>query len=119
MRRAWASDSDSGRDMARHLARSRRACSANCRRTRTSALGRAHPAPDDSSGDTLAGVSDSASLPPLDEQVRHRVADRVAWITLDRPEVGNAISAGQRDRVIELLADASARLDVGAVVLTA
>ena len=64
-------------------------------------------------------MSDSTATPPLDEQVRHRVADRVAWITLDRPEVGNAISGGQRDRVIELLAEASARLDVGTVVLTA
>ena len=64
-------------------------------------------------------MSDSTATPPLDEQVRHRVADRVAWITLDRPEVGNAISGDQRDRVIALLADASARLDVGAVVLTA
>jgi 2-(1,2-epoxy-1,2-dihydrophenyl)acetyl-CoA isomerase len=57
---------------------------------------------------------------PLDEQVRHRVAgDSVAWITLDRPEVRNAISPGQRDRVIELLGQASEQLAVRAVVLTA
>jgi 2-(1,2-epoxy-1,2-dihydrophenyl)acetyl-CoA isomerase len=56
---------------------------------------------------------------PLEDQVRHRVEERVAWITLNRPEVRNAITPDQRERVIELLEDASARLDVGAVVLTA
>jgi 2-(1,2-epoxy-1,2-dihydrophenyl)acetyl-CoA isomerase len=56
---------------------------------------------------------------PLEEQVLHRVEARVAWITLNRPEVRNAITPDQRNRVIDLLEDASARLDVGAVVLTA
>ena len=56
---------------------------------------------------------------PLEEQVLHRVEERVAWITLNRPEVRNAITPDQRDRVITLLEEASARLDVGAVVLTA
>lgn len=56
---------------------------------------------------------------PLEEQVLHRVERRVAWITLNRPEVRNAITPDQRDRVIELLEEASADLGVGAVVLTA
>jgi 2-(1,2-epoxy-1,2-dihydrophenyl)acetyl-CoA isomerase len=56
---------------------------------------------------------------PLDEQVRHRSEGGVAWITLDRPEVGNAITPDQRDRVIELLQAASADLATRAVVLTA
>jgi 2-(1,2-epoxy-1,2-dihydrophenyl)acetyl-CoA isomerase len=43
----------------------------------------------------------------------------VAWITLNRPEVRNAITPDQRERVIELLDRASASLEVGAVVLTA
>ena len=43
----------------------------------------------------------------------------VAWITLDRPEVKNAISPDQRNRMIDLLASASADLHVRAVVLTA
>lgn len=43
----------------------------------------------------------------------------MAWITLDRPEVKNAISPDQRNRVIELLAAASADLAVRSVVLTA
>lgn len=57
---------------------------------------------------------------PLTEQVRHRVDDRgVAWITLDRPDVKNAISPDQRDRVIELLGAASADLGIRVVVLGA
>lgn len=56
---------------------------------------------------------------PLDEQVQHRTTDGVAWITLDRPEVGNAITPDQRDRVIELLQQASADIATRAVVLTA
>jgi 2-(1,2-epoxy-1,2-dihydrophenyl)acetyl-CoA isomerase len=56
---------------------------------------------------------------PLEDQVLHRVSDRVAWITLNRPEVRNAITPEQRERVIDLLEQASASLDVGAVVLTA
>lgn len=56
---------------------------------------------------------------PLEDQVRHRIEDGVAWITLDRPEVGNAITADQRNRMIELLGQASADLAVRAVVVTA
>jgi 2-(1,2-epoxy-1,2-dihydrophenyl)acetyl-CoA isomerase len=57
---------------------------------------------------------------PVDEQVRHRVtAEGVAWITLDRPDVKNAVSPAQRDRVTALLDEASEQLAVRAVVLTA
>lgn len=56
----------------------------------------------------------------LDEQVRWKLDERgVATITLDRPEVRNAISPDQRNRVIDLLEGASADLNVRAVVLTA
>jgi 2-(1,2-epoxy-1,2-dihydrophenyl)acetyl-CoA isomerase len=56
---------------------------------------------------------------PLEEQVLHRVENQVSWITLNRPEVRNAITPDQRNRVIDLLEDASASLAVRAVVLTA
>lgn len=57
---------------------------------------------------------------PIDEQVRWEVTDRgVAWITLDRPDVANAISPDQRDRVIALLDEAGRLLGIRAVVLTA
>ncbi len=56
---------------------------------------------------------------PLEDQVQHRQEGGVEWVTLDRPEVGNAITPDQRERVISLLADASADLGTRAVVLTA
>jgi 2-(1,2-epoxy-1,2-dihydrophenyl)acetyl-CoA isomerase len=56
---------------------------------------------------------------PLDEQVLHKVEERVSWITLNRPEVRNAMTPDQRERVISLLEEASASLEVGAVVIGA
>jgi 2-(1,2-epoxy-1,2-dihydrophenyl)acetyl-CoA isomerase len=56
---------------------------------------------------------------PLEDQVQHRVENQVAWITLNRPEVRNAITPDQRNRVIDLLEEASADLDVRCVILTA
>ena len=56
---------------------------------------------------------------PLDEQVLHQVDRGVSWITLNRPEAHNAINPDQRNRVIQLLEQASEDLDVRAVVLTA
>lgn len=55
---------------------------------------------------------------PLDDQVATREDGGVLWITLNRPEAGNAVTPGQRDRVVDLLAGASARVEVRAVVLT-
>ena len=49
---------------------------------------------------------------------QHRVDERgISYITLNRPDVKNAISPDQRDRVIAMLAEASADLGVRAVVL--
>lgn len=56
---------------------------------------------------------------PLAEQVTHRLEEGVAWITLARPDVKNAISPDQRNRVIDLLEQASGDYHVRAVVLTA
>jgi 2-(1,2-epoxy-1,2-dihydrophenyl)acetyl-CoA isomerase len=56
---------------------------------------------------------------PLDEQLQHRVEGEVAWITLNRPEAKNAVTPAQRDRMIELLDEASASLHVRAVVIGA
>ncbi|MFI0812505.1 enoyl-CoA hydratase/isomerase family protein [Streptomyces echinatus] len=50
--------------------------------------------------------------------VRHATRDQVAYITLDRPEALNALTPVMRDRVVELLAEASADPAVRAVVLT-
>ncbi len=56
---------------------------------------------------------------PLDDQLTAREDGGVLWLTLNRPEAANAVTPDQRDRLIELLADASRRLDVRAVVITA
>lgn len=55
----------------------------------------------------------------VEETVRHELSGGVGWITLDRPEALNAIDAGQRDRLIALLRQASADPETRVVVLTA
>ena len=56
---------------------------------------------------------------PLEEQVLTRTENGVLWITLNRPEVANAVTPDQRNYVIDLLNEASESYDVRAVVLTA
>jgi len=56
---------------------------------------------------------------PLDEQLIAREDGGVLWLTLNRPEAANAVTPDQRDRLIDLLEDASGRLEVRAVVITA
>ncbi|MCX4959895.1 enoyl-CoA hydratase/isomerase family protein [Streptomyces virginiae] len=53
------------------------------------------------------------------DEVLHRIDNGVAWITLNRPEAMNAVTWDQRERVIALLAEASADPAVRAVVVTA
>ncbi|MFF2386214.1 enoyl-CoA hydratase/isomerase family protein [Streptomyces sp. NPDC058108] len=67
-----------------------------------------------------AGSRGTAGPPrSSDASVRHATGNGVAWITLDRPETLNALTWDQRERVIALLASASADPDVRAVVITA
>ncbi len=56
---------------------------------------------------------------PLDDQLTAHEDGGVLRLTLNRPEAANAVTPDQRDRLIELLADAGARVEVRAVVLTA
>ncbi|QZY16606.1 enoyl-CoA hydratase/isomerase family protein [Streptomyces decoyicus] len=70
--------------------------------------GAARPRPD------APGPADS--VPSL---VLHATDNGVSWITLNRPEAMNAVTWEQRERLIGLLADASADPDVRAVVITA
>jgi len=51
--------------------------------------------------------------------VLHRVDGNVSWITLNRPDAGNAITPAQRDAVIDLLSDADTTPSIRAVVITA
>ncbi|MCY0936098.1 enoyl-CoA hydratase/isomerase family protein [Streptomyces sp. H34-S4] len=57
--------------------------------------------------------------PTPEDEVLHRTDAGVSWITLNRPEAMNAVTWDQRERVIALLADASADPAVRAVVITA
>ncbi|MFI5524057.1 enoyl-CoA hydratase/isomerase family protein [Streptomyces platensis] len=62
------------------------------------------------------------SLDPVDtvdSLVLHATDNGVSWLTLNRPDVMNAVTWDQRERLIGRLADASADPDVRAVVLTA
>lgn len=54
---------------------------------------------------------------PLDEQLLAGYDEGVLWLTLNRPEAANALTPDQRNRLIDLLAEASARVDVRVVVL--
>ncbi len=58
-------------------------------------------------------AGDTATAPVL-----RRVEDGVAWITLNRPDAGNAINTEMREQLIAWLEEASADLAVRAVVLS-
>ncbi|MFE6666624.1 enoyl-CoA hydratase/isomerase family protein [Streptomyces sp. NPDC057697] len=70
-----------------------------------------------SSPEDITGSAEAAD--PLTTLVLHSTDNGVCWITLNRPEAMNAVTREQRERVIGLLADASADPAVRAVVLTA
>lgn len=55
----------------------------------------------------------------IDEIVLSRVENGVRWITLNRPDAANSILPVQRNRVIELLEEASGDLNVRSVVIGA
>ncbi|MGW1027408.1 enoyl-CoA hydratase/isomerase family protein [Streptomyces sp. NPDC002577] len=55
----------------------------------------------------------------VESLVLHATDNGVSWITLNRPEVMNAVTWDQREHIIRLLADASADPAVRAVVITA
>ncbi|MBW3665699.1 MAG: enoyl-CoA hydratase/isomerase family protein [Actinobacteria bacterium] len=55
---------------------------------------------------------------PVEELVTYEVAEGIARITIDRPETRNALTWRMRDRLGDLLRDASADVGVRAVVLS-
>jgi 2-(1,2-epoxy-1,2-dihydrophenyl)acetyl-CoA isomerase len=62
----------------------------------------------------------SESVAPPEPELRwERGTDGVAWLTLNRPASGNALTAAQRESLIARLAEASADAGIRAVVLTA
>jgi 2-(1,2-epoxy-1,2-dihydrophenyl)acetyl-CoA isomerase len=63
-------------------------------------------------------MSETAESPAGDDVTR-RIADGIAWITLNRPDAGNAMTGAMRDQISEWVKDASADLFVRVVVITA
>ncbi|MFD9380506.1 enoyl-CoA hydratase/isomerase family protein [Streptomyces sp. NPDC059999] len=67
----------------------------------------------------IATAPHATTAPDGDRLVLHRTENGVSWITLNRPEAMNAVTMGQRERVIALLDAASCDPAVRAVVVTA
>ncbi|NGO69134.1 enoyl-CoA hydratase/isomerase family protein [Streptomyces boncukensis] len=65
-----------------------------------------------------AGPGRESRERPVDSVVTQATDNAVRWLALDRPEALNALTWDQRERLIALLADASADPAVRAVVLT-
>ena len=55
----------------------------------------------------------------VDTDLLARVEDQVLWLTLNRPDAGNAITPAVRNRLIEHLDAANSSFEVRAIVLTA
>ncbi|OAH14840.1 enoyl-CoA hydratase/isomerase family protein [Streptomyces jeddahensis] len=75
-------------------------------------------APLTTTSDNSAG-SPEESGESVESLVLHATDNGVSWITLNRPDAMNAVTWDQRERIIRLLAEASADPDVRAVVITA
>ena len=55
----------------------------------------------------------------LSEKAQFEIIDQVAWITINNPDKGNAMSPGMRDRMTGLFESLNGQFDARAVVLTA
>ena len=55
----------------------------------------------------------------LSDKVQFEIIDQVAWITINNPDKGNAVSPGMRDRMAGLFESLNGQFDARAVVLTA
>ena len=59
------------------------------------------------------------SQPDVDQELLAEIREQVLWLTLNRPDAGNAITPAVRNRMIEHLEEANGSYDVRAIVLTA
>src|SRR5690606_18928470 len=60
-----------------------------------------------------------SEAPNVDEELLARIEHQVLWLTINRPDAGNAITPAVRNRMIDHLTDANTNYDVRAIVLTA
>ena len=56
---------------------------------------------------------------PIEDQIRLDLRGSVAWITIDRPEVGNALNPPCRNRIRDLINDLNVSKQARCIVLTA
>ena len=56
---------------------------------------------------------------PVGNDLTRRIEDGICWITLNRPDAGNALTQFMRDRIADWVHDASSDLFVRVVVITA
>ncbi|MEE1737546.1 enoyl-CoA hydratase-related protein [Streptomyces sp. BE147] len=77
------------------------------------------PSSPEDTTDSTESAKSANSAEPVESLVLHATDNGVSWITLNRPDAMNAVTWDQRERVIALLAEASADPTVRAVVLTA
>jgi len=63
-------------------------------------------------------MSEDSSESNAGNEVTRRVEDGVCWITLNRPDAGNAVTQSMRDQIADWVRDASADLFVRVVVIT-
>ena len=56
---------------------------------------------------------------PIEEQIRYELKGSVAWITIDRPQVGNALNPPGRDRIRDLINELNVSKQARCIVLTA
>ena len=63
-------------------------------------------------------MSDDSTESDAGDDVTRRVEDGVCWITLNRPDAGNAVTQSMRDQIAGWVRDASAALFVRVVVIT-
>jgi enoyl-CoA hydratase len=71
--------------------------------------------------DSLHTFAEAMTTPATQSEsdvVRYTIADRIATVTIDRPEVLNAINPAVRKAIIEAVSDASVNPDVWVVVIT-
>ena len=55
----------------------------------------------------------------LEDRVRLEIRDQVAWVTINNPERGNALTPGMRDRLAEVFGSLNGQFDARAAVVTA
>ena len=67
---------------------------------------------------TRRPMSDTNESPVGDDLIR-RIEDGICWITLNRPDAGNAMTQFMRDQIADWVMDASSDLFVRVVVITA